>query len=101
MAATDINVDPDLVNKAAKVMNDNKDTILEDLKSLLSAVQGLLTNDGGLWLKQSSPVMSTEFQGFAKQLSDAIANIESFASSFTSTVANLQKLDDGYKTPSS
>jgi len=100
MAVTDINVDPVLVQTAMTTMNTNKDTIITDLKGLLTAVTTLLTNDGGLWLKQSSPVMSTEFQTFATQLQDAITNIQSFADSFKSTVDNLQLLDAGYSQPS-
>jgi uncharacterized protein YukE len=101
MAVTDINVDPALVSTAVNTMNQNKDTIISDLKGLLTAVTTLLTNDGGLWLKTSSPVMSTEFQAFANQLQEAITNIQSFAESFNSTVQNLQLLDAGYAKPSS
>lgn len=96
----DINVDPVSVKNVVTTMNSNKDTILTDLQGLLTAVTSLLTNDGGLWLKQSSPVMSTEFQTFANQLRDAIANIQKFGESFNSTVTNLELLDTGYSKPS-
>ncbi|GAB6898983.1 hypothetical protein [Kineosporia succinea] len=92
----DVNVDPDAVRNAVNVMNNNKESIITDLQGLLTAVTALLTLDGGLWLKNSSPIMSTEFQAFSRDLQEAITNIQSFAESFNSTVTNLQLLDDGY-----
>ena len=92
----DVNVDPAAVNAARTVMNQNKDSIVADLQGLLTAVQMLLTNNGGLWMKQASPVMNTEFTTFANQLRDAISNINNFAASFEATVNNLAQLDGGY-----
>lgn len=96
----DVNVDPVAARNVIKVMNQHKDTIIADLDDLLTKVTALLTNDGGLWLKQSSPVMSVEFATFQKNLRDAIANIQNFGESFESTVKNLEELDLGYSKPS-
>ena len=97
----DVNVDPAAVLAAKTVMNQNKDSIVADLQGLLAAVQMLLTNSGGLWMKQASPVMNGEFTKFANQLRDAIANINNFAGNFEATVNTLNQLDGGYATTTS
>ncbi|MBT0772308.1 hypothetical protein KIH74_25410 [Kineosporia sp. J2-2] len=97
---TDINVDPTAIATTKTVISDNIDTCVADLKSLLAAVQTLLTSDGGLWLKTSSPVMSEQFTKFATDLQDGISKIQTFADTFQSILDNLNELDVGYSATS-
>jgi hypothetical protein len=92
----DVNVDPAAVDAARNVMTQNKDSIVADLQGLLTAVQILLTDSGGLWMKQASPAMNTEFTKFANNLRELISSINNFTSLFNTTVTNLAQLDTGY-----
>ena len=53
----------------------------------------LLTSQGGLWLQQSSPVMSHQYQEFNTSLSKAIGELSTFASSFNQIAKNLSDMD--------
>ncbi|GLY28860.1 hypothetical protein [Kineosporia sp. NBRC 101731] len=92
----DVEVDPEAVKMVVTAMNSRKDEIISDLNILHTAVATMLTIDGGLWMNESSPVMSTSFQAFSNNLSEAISNIKNFADSFGSTVENLLMMDHGY-----
>lgn len=73
----------------------------EDVKGVLTAlrtdVQRLLTTDGGLFLRQSSPAFDNSYSQFNANMLKTIENIESFAKSWTDIVNQLEKMDGQMK----
>jgi hypothetical protein len=89
-----ITIDYDRVNTVATALNAAVTETVPKLSSLQSAVTGLLTGDGGLWLQQSSPVISTQYQDFNTSVTAAVNNITSFAHQFNNIVSQLQAMDE-------
>jgi ABC-type transporter Mla subunit MlaD len=89
-----ITVDYDRVNAVATELNTAVADTVPRLTSLQSAVTGLLTSDGGLWLQQSSPVLSSQYQQFNTSVTSAVQNITSFAQQFQNIVSQLQAMDE-------
>jgi phage-related protein len=96
-----ITVDYDKVNSVSTELNQVVATTLPRLTSLQSAVTNLLTSDGGLWLQQSSPMLSSQYQEFNSSVSSAVQNITSFAQQFQNIVAQLRAMDDAITQSSS
>ena len=69
------------------------------LNTLMGQVNELLTSSGGLWLQQSSPVMSAQYSEFTASMKTAIDNIPKFAATFQSIVTNLTELDQALAAP--
>jgi hypothetical protein len=89
------------VENVAKSLRNNSATIVDDLIALRTAVNTLLADEaGGLWLRQASPVLSATYEEFNKMLTDAIANIPSFAASFENVAKQITDMDDALAKPS-
>jgi ABC-type transporter Mla subunit MlaD len=96
----DVTVDVTEVNRVATRLNHDSATIVTELTSLRTAVVALLGDaDGGLWLAQASPVLAASFQEFHKTLNDAIANIPSFAETFSTVARELENMDSDLAHP--
>ena len=96
-----ITVDYGKVDMVATNLNTVVANTLPRLTSLQSAVTTLLTSDGGLWLQQSSPTLSTQYQEFNTSVSAAVQNITSFAQQFQNIVAQLRAMDQAITQSSS
>jgi uncharacterized protein YukE len=97
-----IDVDYDRVQAVASRLNNEggeNGELVTTLKTLLSHVTELLTGAGGLWLQQSSPMMSAQYTEFNASLTAAIANMIKFAESFNGIAQNLKDLDSALATP--
>ncbi|GLY29870.1 hypothetical protein [Kineosporia sp. NBRC 101731] len=92
----DINVDSSQITNVQKTMSTNMDDIITSLTTLKTSVQSLLQESGGLWMKQSSPLLREQFTKFAEDLNEAIKNIGDFSTTFQSILSNLNELDKGY-----
>ncbi len=89
-----ITIDYERVNTVATSLNAAVTETVPKLSSLQSAVTSLLTSDGGLWLQQSSPVISTQYQDFNTSVTAAVNNIMSFAQQFNNIINQLQAMDE-------
>nr|MDT0663792.1 hypothetical protein [Micromonospora sp. DSM 115978] len=96
-----ISIDYERVNVVATALNGAVTETVPKLTSLQSAVTALLTSDGGLWLQQSSPVLSTQYTEFNTSITSAVNNITSFAQQFNNIVAQLEAMDTAISTSSS
>ncbi|CAO5162962.1 WXG100 family type VII secretion target [Frankia sp. AiPs1] len=95
----DIDVDYALVNTTASRLASAFDEITATLTQLQGQVSQLLTSTGGLWMKQSSPVMEAQYTEFNASLTSAIANIPKFGQSFQAIAQNLQTMDATLASP--
>jgi hypothetical protein len=96
-----ITIDYEKVTTVAGNLNRVVHETLPKLTSLQSAVTHLLTSKGGLWLQQSSPVLSSQYQEFNTSVSTAVQNITSFASQFNNIVAQVKAMDEAITKSSS
>ncbi|WP_326550851.1 WXG100 family type VII secretion target [Micromonospora sp. NBC_01813] len=95
----EVNVDYALINTVAGRLTTEGAEIAGVLTNLQTSVSELLTSQGGLWLQQSSPVMSTQYTEFTTSLTKAVSNLESFASSFSMIAKNLSDMDQTLSQP--
>ena len=95
----EVNVDYNQVSTVAAKLTSEGADIAAELGVLQTTVTSLLTSQGGLWLQQSSPVMSTQYTEFNTSLTNAINQLAAFASSFNQIVKNLTDLDTGLAKP--
>lgn len=95
----EVNVDYDQVSSVASRLKSEGAEIIQELKNLQANVTELLTSQGGLWLQQSSPVMSAQYTEFNQSLSNAITNLGTFGDSFNGIVDNLRELDTSLAKP--
>jgi hypothetical protein len=95
----EVNVDYQQVNAVAAKLTSEGTDIAAELRTLQMTVTDLLTSQGGLWLQQSSPVMSSQYTEFNTSLTNAIGQLASFAASFNQIVQNLTDLDSGLAKP--
>ncbi len=96
-----IDVDYGQVNAVAARLTTEGGEIRDVLVKLQGDVTELLTSQGGLWMQQSSPVMSAQYVEFNTSLTAAIQNIGTFAENFNKIAQNLQDMDNQLATPSS
>ncbi|WP_432827252.1 WXG100 family type VII secretion target [Dactylosporangium sp. CA-092794] len=96
----EVNVDYAQVNSVAARLTSEGSEIASELGTLQTNVTDLLTSQGGLWLQQSSPVMSSQYVEFNTSLSKAINELSTFAQSFNLIVKNLTDMDDQLSKPS-
>jgi hypothetical protein len=89
-----VTIDYGKVDTVAANLNRVVSETLPKLTSLQSAVTHLLTGSGGLWLKQSSPVLSSQYQEFNTSVTSAVQNITSFANQFNNIVAQVKAMDE-------
>lgn len=94
-----IQVDYAQVNTVATRLTTEGGEIKTTLTRLQGQVTELLTSAGGLWLQQSSPVMSTQYAEFNSSLTAAIENLGKFAESFNVIAQNLKDMDSSLATP--
>lgn len=95
----EIQVDYTQVNTVAGRLTNEGGEIKSTLIRLQTQVTELLTSSGGLWLQQSSPVMSAQYTEFNASLTTAIENIGKFAESFNVIAQNLQSMDTDLAKP--
>jgi len=95
----EVNVDYNQVSAVAAKLTSEGADIASELGVLQTTVTDLLTSQGGLWLQQSSPVMSTQYTEFNTSLTNAINQLAQFAASFNGIVKNLTDLDSGLAKP--
>lgn len=95
----EVNVDYALVNTVAGRLTTEGGDIAKVLTGLQASVTELLTSKGGLFLQQSSPVMSTQYTEFTTSLTKAVSNLESFATSFSMIAKNLNEMDQSLAQP--
>ncbi|MCK9894402.1 hypothetical protein [Frankia sp. AgB32] len=89
----DITIDYEQVNGVATQLNAAVAETVPKLTALQSAVTGLLTNGGGLWLVRSSPTLQQQYTDFNTSVTSAVNNITSFAHQFNNIVSQLQAMD--------
>lgn len=96
----EVNVDYTAVNTVAGNLTSEGHEIALELGTLQTQVAELLTSQGGLWLQQSSPVMSTQYAEFNSSLTKAINELNTFAQSFNMIAKNLNDMDNSLAKPS-
>ncbi|MFI7435828.1 WXG100 family type VII secretion target [Micromonospora haikouensis] len=95
----EVNVDYDRIHTVSGRLTTEGAEIANVLKGLNTSVTELLTSQGGLWMQQASPVMSTQYTEFTTSLTKAVSNLETFASSFAAIVKNLSDMDQALSKP--
>ncbi|MEV6846522.1 WXG100 family type VII secretion target [Actinoplanes sp. NPDC051411] len=95
----EVNVDYSQVNSVAAKLTSEGGDIATQLGTLQTTVADLLTSQGGLWLQQSSPVMSHQYQEFNASLTKAIGELSTFAQSFNQIAKNLSDMDNQLAAP--
>ncbi|MEX5637207.1 WXG100 family type VII secretion target [Parafrankia sp. FMc2] len=95
----DIKVDYSQVTTVASRLTTEGGEIKTTLTRLQGQVTELLTGTGGLWLQQSSPVMSAQYTEFNASLTAAIENLGKFAESFNMIANNLRTMDSQLAAP--
>jgi uncharacterized protein YukE len=89
----DVSIDYQTIASVAAILNNAVANIIPQLQALKSQVDGLLTQDGGLWLDKSSPALQASYKTFNDSLTQAVNGISNFAQQFTQIAGQLQNLD--------
>lgn len=89
----DIAVEYDSMLTVAGILTGAENNIAPQLATLHTQVDGLLTQDGGLWLNSSSPAIQQQYETFNSQAVNCVSSIGSFANMFQTLVGNLQSMD--------
>jgi hypothetical protein len=90
----DVNMDYDRVLAVNNQLFAVTEKTLPRLTNLQTRVQNLLNEEGGLWLRKSSPVLSQKYTEFNSSVTQAVNNIPSFAHQFANVISSVQQLDD-------
>jgi hypothetical protein len=90
----DINIDYTKVQDVSDALRQAVKIRVPQLNGLQAAVSSLLTGDGGMWLQQSSPVLSQQYGDFNTSITQAVSNIVSFANQFENIVSQIKAMDE-------
>ena len=90
---SDINVVYDEVAAVASKLNQVASDTVPKLAQIDQRVTQLLSQGGGLWLLQSSPVLNDKYKAFNDSVTKAVSSIPQWAQQFNNIVSQLQDLD--------
>lgn len=90
----DVSVDYEKVLAVAGRLNQVSTDTVPILSTLQTEVGKLLDPAGGLWLVQSSPLLSEKYKAFNTSVTQAVTNIPSWAQQFNNIVSTLTALDE-------
>jgi len=89
----DIDLDYDTISSVAGVLTSAEANISPQISNLQTQVTGLLQQDGGLWMSQSSPQIQAQYNTFNSAAVQCCTAITNFASMFTTLVQNMTSMD--------
>ncbi|GAB6898982.1 hypothetical protein [Kineosporia succinea] len=90
---SDIKVTYDDVKTVSTRLNSaNADTVPK-LTTVQNTVNALLTDGGGLWLREASPVLEAKYQSFNTSVTQALNAIPSWANQFDNIVTQISDMD--------
>ena len=90
----DLQLNSEQVSDVANALNTaTNSTIVPELDTLMTQVNGLLMQGGGLWLQQTSPALLSQYQQFNTSLQQLVQEIPQFALNFTQISGQLMNAD--------
>jgi WXG100 family type VII secretion target len=95
----DVKIDYAQVNGVANQLQTQGGDIQVQLGALQRQVASLLTPEGGLWMALSSPVLGANYENFNTSLTQVIASIGQFATTFQTIAQNFQQMDQSIAAP--
>jgi hypothetical protein len=95
-AAPDISIDYEAIKTVATKLQAAHDDIAPRIAILAATVSGLLTQDGGLWMDQTSPTIQTAYTTFNTSAVNVVDAINGFYKMFTQFVIDIQGMDQQY-----
>lgn len=94
----DVEVDYQMIQSVATQLNNAVTTIVPQLTTLKTTVDGMLTQDGGLWMNSTSPALQAQYESFNTNLTNAVDSINQFATQFTQISNQVQQMDTQFAT---
>jgi uncharacterized protein YukE len=91
-----INIDYESMKLASQELLGAQEIISPQITSLYTEVDALLTQDGGLWMKQTSPAFQESYQKLNTSAIAVVNAIQSFSDMFASLITNLSQMDGAY-----
>jgi hypothetical protein len=89
----DVAIDYATIQTVCGALNNAVTNIVPELTSLQTQVDGLLQQDGGLWLSQTSPALQTSYHTFSSSLTNPVNGITNFAQQFSSIGSQMKDMD--------
>jgi len=89
----DVSLDYGTIQSVASALNNAVATIVPELQGLQSQVDGLLSADGGLWMRATSPALQNAYHQFNTTLTQAVQSINEFATQFNQIASQMQQMD--------
>ena len=89
----DVEIDYGTIQTVTGALNNAVTTIVPELQGLQSQVDGLLSQDGGLWMNATSPALQNAYHTFNTSLTQAVNGITNFAQQFTSIAGQMNNMD--------
>ena len=94
--SSDISIDYSIISAVATKLSNAALEIGPQITDLYKSVDGLLTQDGGLWMEQTSSAIQTVYTTFNTSAGNFVTNLTSFSKMFSDFVSNLQNMDTQY-----
>ena len=89
----DIDISYETIQTVAGLLNSAESNIAPQITNLHNQVDGLLQQDGGLWMSQTSPAIQAQYEQFNTAAVQCCTAITNFANMFSTLVTNLQSMD--------
>jgi uncharacterized protein YukE len=89
----DVELDYGTIQTVSTTLNNAVATIVPELQQLQSQVDGLLSQDGGLWMNATSPALQNAYHTFNASLTQAVNGINNFSQQFTSIAGQMKNMD--------
>jgi len=89
----DIRLDYQTIHTVSTKLNAAEQNISPQLADLHTQVDGLLTEDGGLYMKATSPALQSTYEQFNTNVMLAMNSINNFADMFRGIATSTQEYD--------
>jgi uncharacterized protein YukE len=89
----DVDIDYGTIQTVSTALNNAVTNIVPELQSLQSQVDGLLSQDGGLWMNATSPALQNAYHTFNTSLTQAVNGITNFSQQFTGIAGQMKSMD--------
>jgi uncharacterized protein YukE len=89
----DIKLDYGTIQTVSGKLNSAEQNISPQLADLHTSVDGLLGQDGGLWMNKTSPALQSTYEQFNTNIMLAMNSINNFADMFRGIATSTQQYD--------
>lgn len=89
----DIEIDYAIIEQTAAALNGAQEEIIPELNGLVTSVDTLLSQSGGLWMDLTSPTLQAEYLTFTNSLITLVDNLGQFAQTFQNIKSSMISTD--------